>query len=98
MKNQNLQDILSRVSGVTEVGANRWKGLCPAHADHNASLSIGLGSGGKVLLYCHAGCPYKEIRPDEPEFPLCFELAARILDSDGDRGIALVCLDAAAKL
>jgi hypothetical protein len=29
---------------------------CPAHDDHNPSLSVSPGSDGKVLLYCHAGC------------------------------------------
>jgi 5S rRNA maturation endonuclease (ribonuclease M5) len=34
-----------------------WSAKCPAHADHNASLSITEGAGGRVLLHCHAGCP-----------------------------------------
>ena len=29
---------------------------CPAHADHNASLSVCQASDGKVLVKCHAGC------------------------------------------
>ena len=29
---------------------------CPAHDDKHASLSIGEGNEGKVLLTCHAGC------------------------------------------
>lgn len=29
---------------------------CPAHEDHTASLSIGTGEDGRVLLHCHAGC------------------------------------------
>ena len=29
---------------------------CPAHEDRHASLSIGQGSDGRVLLTCHAGC------------------------------------------
>lgn len=36
--------------------------------------------------------------PSEPEFAACFDVAARILDSGGDRDIAIVCLDAADKL
>ncbi|HEY3452279.1 MAG TPA: hypothetical protein VGK67_38395 [Myxococcales bacterium] len=29
---------------------------CPAHEDQQASLSVGEGEGGRVLLKCHAGC------------------------------------------
>lgn len=33
-----------------------WKGLCPAHADRNPSLSIRGGDNGGIVLHCHAGC------------------------------------------
>ena len=44
----------------------RWYGSygtarCPAHDDHNPSLSIKDGDNGKLLLYCHAGCDYRDI-------------------------------------
>lgn len=29
---------------------------CPAHEDRRASLSVGRGDDGSVLLHCHAGC------------------------------------------
>ena len=29
---------------------------CPAHEDRHASLSVGSGADGRVLLKCHAGC------------------------------------------
>lgn len=35
--------------------------LCPAHHDRNPSLSIGEAPDGTALLYCFAGCTYKEI-------------------------------------
>lgn len=38
-----------------------WTCRCPAHDDRRPSLSIGMGSDGKVLLRCHAGCTYKAI-------------------------------------
>jgi len=38
-----------------------WTACCPAHTDHNPSLSISEGSDGRVLLYCHAGCPVDAI-------------------------------------
>jgi hypothetical protein len=34
---------------------------CPAHDDRRASLSIGRGDGGRVLLHCHAGCKTDEV-------------------------------------
>lgn len=38
-----------------------WQAKCPAHADNTASLSIKSGDGGKILVFCHAGCDYKDI-------------------------------------
>jgi hypothetical protein len=33
-----------------------WIARCPAHDDRRASLSIGAGHDGRVLLHCHARC------------------------------------------
>jgi DNA primase len=33
-----------------------WMARCPAHDDHNPSLSIRVGNDGRVLVHCHAGC------------------------------------------
>jgi putative DNA primase/helicase len=33
-----------------------WLAKCPAHDDNRASLSIGEGRDGRVLVRCHAGC------------------------------------------
>src|SRR5687767_13552976 len=38
-----------------------YSACCPAHDDHNPSLSISEGSDERVLLHCHAGCTLKEI-------------------------------------
>jgi KaiC/GvpD/RAD55 family RecA-like ATPase len=47
------------------IGAKRngqgWKGRCPAHDDQHASLTIGSGSDGRVLLRCHAGCDFADV-------------------------------------
>lgn len=40
----------------------QWQALCPAHDDRNPSLSISVGDDGRVLLRCHAGCPFGAIR------------------------------------
>ena len=53
-------DILGRLQGVRG-GDGKWSARCPAHEDQNPSLSIA-ESGGRVLLYCHAGCTYEAIR------------------------------------
>src|SRR5207249_2687145 len=37
-------------------GAGRWQAKCPAHPDHNPSLSIAEGRDGRTLVRCWAGC------------------------------------------
>jgi putative DNA primase/helicase len=34
-----------------------YMACCPAHKDRNPSLSLRDSSDGRVLVYCHAGCP-----------------------------------------
>lgn len=53
--NPRLAALLGRLSGVRPSGAG-WAARCPAHEDRRSSLSIALGDGGRVLLYCHVGC------------------------------------------
>src|SRR5436190_144276 len=38
-----------------------WLARCPAHEDRKASLSIGVGEAGRILLKCHAGCDLDDI-------------------------------------
>lgn len=38
-----------------------WLARCPSHTDRKASLSIGAGDDGRVLLKCHAGCSFAEL-------------------------------------
>lgn len=41
---------------------NDWRCKCPAHnGTSDDSLSIAEGEDGVALLYCHAGCEYKDI-------------------------------------
>lgn len=54
------EKILAKLSGVRETKSG-WSARCPAHEDGTASLSIGVGDAGRVLLKCHAGCDYKAI-------------------------------------
>lgn len=38
-----------------------WSACCPAHEDTNPSLSISVGSDGRILLFCHSGCTTEAI-------------------------------------
>ncbi len=54
----SLERVLARLEGV-EGRDGRYKALCPAHDDHNPSLSVReVAENGqeKVLLKCWAGC------------------------------------------
>jgi putative DNA primase/helicase len=53
-------DILQRLKGVRRSGKG-WTARCPAHDDQRNSLSISEGEGGRLLLYCHAGCTFEAI-------------------------------------
>jgi hypothetical protein len=53
--------VLSMLSGIRVAGSNQWSARCPAHDDHDPSLSVGLGADGQALLNCHAGCTLKMI-------------------------------------
>ncbi len=57
-----INDILSRLEGVKPgAGQNQYIARCPAHMDQHQSLSIGVGSDGRILLNCFAGCDTQEI-------------------------------------
>jgi len=38
-----------------------WLVRCPAHDDQKASLSVGVGQTGGIVIYCHAGCSTQAI-------------------------------------
>ena len=46
---------LARALGGRKSGKD-WQARCPAHDDHNPSLSICEGDDGRILVHCHAGC------------------------------------------
>ena len=52
----NACDLLSHFPDAAETGESQWQARCPTHDDNKASLSIGIGNKGQVLLHCHAGC------------------------------------------
>lgn len=55
-----LDAVAPRGDGLKKAGSG-WSVRCPAHNDRQASLSIGEGRDGRVLLKCHAGCDHKAI-------------------------------------
>jgi hypothetical protein len=80
-------DVLARLEGVKPQPGGGWTALCPAHEDRRASLSVGVGDGGKILLRCHAGCKVEavvaalgltmtDLYPDDQPAPASRRIAA----------------------
>jgi hypothetical protein len=59
---KNIADFLARLEGVRPAGDSRWTARCPAHDDNNPSLSVTSTADGAILVKCHAGCSFEEIR------------------------------------
>lgn len=55
-----LSLVLSKLKKTKRSGAG-WSGLCPAHDDHEPSLSVTEGADGRVLLMCHKGCTTEDV-------------------------------------
>jgi putative DNA primase/helicase len=53
----NLRDA---IAGTRADGRQR-NTHCPAHDDRHASLSVGLGADGRVMLNCHRGCSFDAV-------------------------------------
>lgn len=56
----SVRDIPHKFRNVRRSG-DGWTAQCSAHDDTRNSLSVGDGEGGRLLLYCHAGCTYEAI-------------------------------------
>lgn len=60
----SLSDVLSSLHAHgcnPQKNGDGYKALCPAHEDHNPSLSIKEVDGGRVCVKCFAGCPTPRI-------------------------------------
>ncbi len=54
-----IEDV--NAESLTKALGGRWSGSagaarCPSHDDHDPSLSVRDGDGGRLLTFCHAGC------------------------------------------
>ena len=56
-----VDKLLSRLDRVTERSDGQYLACCPAHEDKSPSLSIKEVDGGRVLVYCFAGCSAAEV-------------------------------------
>lgn len=62
MNTDPLQAIIRLLKGVKQLSNGSYQALCPAHDDHNPSLSISCGKEGRVLMCCHSvKCDIKDI-------------------------------------
>ena len=50
-----IEDFLRRLDCVKELGSS-YAARCPGHRDKRPSLSVCEGRGGRILIWCHAGC------------------------------------------
>lgn len=53
-------EVLSRLTHVRKT-TRGWTACCPAHDDRSPSLSVTVGTGGRILLRCWSGCAFQEI-------------------------------------
>jgi hypothetical protein len=52
--------VLARLDNVVELSSG-WSARCPAHDDCLNSLSVAEGDDGRALLFCHAGCDFRDV-------------------------------------
>ncbi|WP_050897245.1 ATP-binding protein [Patulibacter medicamentivorans] len=56
-----VQLLIQRSDGKARATGKGWQVICPAHADQEPSLSVGLGDSKPVVVHCHAGCHLNDI-------------------------------------
>jgi putative DNA primase/helicase len=58
---KSLEDVCEVLGGRMHSNGQKFTARCPAHDDRSPSLSGSIGRNGKILLYCHGRCDYKDI-------------------------------------
>lgn len=56
-----IDDFLSRLERVRQIGPSKWSACCPAHRDKNPSMALWEESDGRVGIYCSALCDWRDI-------------------------------------
>ena len=57
MNNQYpIDKVLPHLERKRQTGPKSWMALCPAHDDHNPSLSVTEADNYRLLINCFAGC------------------------------------------
>jgi hypothetical protein len=56
-----IDDFLSRLELVRQVGPGKWTARCPAHPDKSPSMALWDEPDGRVGIYCSALCDYRDI-------------------------------------
>ena len=51
----------ARALGGARKSSSGWSCRCPAHDDHNPSLTITDAGDGRILVHCHAGCTQNSV-------------------------------------
>jgi 5S rRNA maturation endonuclease (ribonuclease M5) len=55
----SIDEVLLHFKNLRRTG-NSWSAQCPAHDDRTPSVTI-REVNGKILVYCHAGCPFERV-------------------------------------
>src|SRR4051794_14387479 len=55
-----VEHIARRLGGARKNGGG-WDCRCPAHDDHEPSLSLSVGEDGRLLWCCHTGCDQADV-------------------------------------
>ena len=61
MNNTELGGLLHERGLRPKQSGKGWQCRCPVHKDDTPSLSATVATGGRLLLFCHAGCPFPEV-------------------------------------
>jgi hypothetical protein len=56
-----IDDFLSRLDKVRQIGPTKWTACCPAHNDKNPSMALWEQPDGRVGIYCSALCDWRDI-------------------------------------